>query len=349
MKKIFYSVVIFLLLSFTLQAQYTIKGSVIDEKGEPLVGASIVVKGASVGKVTDIDGDYSFTVSSLDVPLYFSFVGYEPQEMTAQKAMNQIVTLKEGVTLSVCQVVSYGKYNYCGGCCCCCRVETEYINQLNPIEATPLSNGTIQLAYNIQTTWRGKERGKSGYYEEKKIHYTISKSLDNIHFKKIGESFSDTVFRLQERWDSTSVTWGVSHFWDKTINRSDSVYYEIEGYIFEEDEFDIDDEERAEPKQKEIVYKQKIAVAPAKLLTINNLYKPNSGENLELQIWSSRDSETHFRILDIAGRVVAQYKQALTKGNNSIFIENLNLLSGVYILSATQGEQFDSRKFTIVK
>ena len=46
-------------------AQRTISGKVTDEFGEPLIGASVLVKGTSSGTVTDIDGSYSLSVPSL--------------------------------------------------------------------------------------------------------------------------------------------------------------------------------------------------------------------------------------------------------------------------------------------
>ena len=46
----------------TLAAQTNVSGKVTDEKGEPMVGATIVVKGTTVGAVTEVDGSYSVAV-----------------------------------------------------------------------------------------------------------------------------------------------------------------------------------------------------------------------------------------------------------------------------------------------
>ena len=45
-------------------AQRTVSGTITDDGGEPLIGASILVKGTSSGTVTDIDGSYSVVPSS---------------------------------------------------------------------------------------------------------------------------------------------------------------------------------------------------------------------------------------------------------------------------------------------
>lgn len=65
----------------------TIKGTVIDELGEPLIGATIVVKGGSSGTITDFDGNYTIVAGSSDA-LIFSYVGYLSKEV---KVDNQSV------------------------------------------------------------------------------------------------------------------------------------------------------------------------------------------------------------------------------------------------------------------
>jgi TonB-linked SusC/RagA family outer membrane protein len=58
----------------------TITGTVNDEAGEPLAGASIVVKGTTNGVVTDSKGNYSITVAGTDAVLEASFMSFAPQE-----------------------------------------------------------------------------------------------------------------------------------------------------------------------------------------------------------------------------------------------------------------------------
>ena len=58
-----------------------ISGKVTDEAGEPLPGASVLVKGTSIGVITDADGNYRISVPDEATTLVFSFVGYEGQEI----------------------------------------------------------------------------------------------------------------------------------------------------------------------------------------------------------------------------------------------------------------------------
>ena len=61
--------------SFGVQAQ-TVSGTVTDENGVPLQGATVTIEGTSDGVSTDFDGNYSIDASSGDT-LIFSFVGYQ--------------------------------------------------------------------------------------------------------------------------------------------------------------------------------------------------------------------------------------------------------------------------------
>ncbi|GAB6009936.1 SusC/RagA family TonB-linked outer membrane protein [Dysgonomonas reticulitermitis] len=64
-----------------IQAQ-TVTGTVTDANGEPLIGVSVVVKGTTVGQMTDIDGKYSIAVGNQKATLVFTFMGYTKQEIS---------------------------------------------------------------------------------------------------------------------------------------------------------------------------------------------------------------------------------------------------------------------------
>lgn len=72
-----------------------ITGVVKDANGEPMIGVTVMVKGTATGAITDIDGNYSVSVSGSKSVLTFSFVGYTTKEVTVgnQKVIN--VTLAE--------------------------------------------------------------------------------------------------------------------------------------------------------------------------------------------------------------------------------------------------------------
>ncbi len=83
----------------SLVAQRTITGKVVDDQNEPLIGASILVKGTSTGTVTDIDGSYSIAVPAGSNVLIFSYTGYTSKEVTVGASNVLDVTLEQESTL----------------------------------------------------------------------------------------------------------------------------------------------------------------------------------------------------------------------------------------------------------
>ncbi len=74
-------------LTTGLADDVAIHGRVTDEKGEVLVGVNIRTKNGNKGAVSDLDGSYTVTVPRGTI-LVFSFLGYSPREITAEKAQN---------------------------------------------------------------------------------------------------------------------------------------------------------------------------------------------------------------------------------------------------------------------
>lgn len=92
----------------SLQNKVSISGTVRDAMGEPVIGASVVEKGTTNGTVTDLDGNFSLSVSS-GATLEISFIGFKTQEIKVEpgKAIN--VTLKEDTeVLDEVVVVGFG-------------------------------------------------------------------------------------------------------------------------------------------------------------------------------------------------------------------------------------------------
>ncbi|MDR6803495.1 TonB-linked SusC/RagA family outer membrane protein [Dyadobacter sp. BE34] len=92
------------------QADRDITGKVLDEKGEPIPGASVVVKGTTVGTSTNIEGIYQLSVPEDKDIVIFSFVGYISQEIRIGNAANLDITLKvDEKALEEVVVVGFGE------------------------------------------------------------------------------------------------------------------------------------------------------------------------------------------------------------------------------------------------
>ena len=77
----------FLGITFSLWGQQVrIAGTVRDNKGETVIGATISVKGTTQGTVTDADGRFELTVPSLPQTLVISNVGFQPTEIVFEDA-----------------------------------------------------------------------------------------------------------------------------------------------------------------------------------------------------------------------------------------------------------------------
>ena len=90
MKKKLTSVLLFLALSAGVVSAQTSKvtGKVIGEDGEPVIGASIIVKGTTVGTVTDFDGNFILDVPHDGKQLVISYIGMQSQEVGVSSKVN---------------------------------------------------------------------------------------------------------------------------------------------------------------------------------------------------------------------------------------------------------------------
>ena len=97
-----------LLMSVATFSQQTVTGVVKGVVGEPLIGASVMVKGTTTGSITDIDGKFSIKASTNSV-LVFTYVGYQNQEIPLNGRTSLQVVLKENSkALDEVVVVAYG-------------------------------------------------------------------------------------------------------------------------------------------------------------------------------------------------------------------------------------------------
>ncbi|MBR9776785.1 MAG: TonB-dependent receptor [Cytophagales bacterium] len=94
-----------------LRFDSVIKGVITEESGEPLPGATIMVKGTNIGTVTDLDGAYTITIpDNIENPvLEFSFIGFSPQEVVVGTQTEINVTLSDNLaSLNEVVVIGYG-------------------------------------------------------------------------------------------------------------------------------------------------------------------------------------------------------------------------------------------------
>jgi len=96
-------------LGSIVQQVKTISGKVSDFSGVPLPGATVVIKGTTVGTITDIDGNYSLSQVSANATLIFSFVGMETIEIeVANQNVINVALKDESIGLEEVVAIGYG-------------------------------------------------------------------------------------------------------------------------------------------------------------------------------------------------------------------------------------------------
>jgi len=141
----------------------TITGKVTDINGEPIIGATILIKGTSHGTVTDMDGNYTLTNVPEDAILQFSYVGMESQEISVDGKTVINVTMKEAAELlEEVVVVGYGtiKKRDLTGAVASVKMDDSPVNTISTVihalagKAAGLQVSTISAQPGGQATFR---------------------------------------------------------------------------------------------------------------------------------------------------------------------------------------------------
>ncbi|MFA6582578.1 MAG: carboxypeptidase-like regulatory domain-containing protein, partial [Paludibacter sp.] len=106
------SVLSFLAVLFTfstVSAQIkSVSGVVKDQSGETIIGASVLVKGTTIGTVTGMDGDYKLSIPANGKVLVISYVGMEKQEIPITSSVINVTLKSNALNLDEVVVVGYG-------------------------------------------------------------------------------------------------------------------------------------------------------------------------------------------------------------------------------------------------
>ena len=147
----------------------TVKGTVSDESGEPIIGATVKVLGSNEGAITDFDGNYSVKAAS-DATLNFSYVGYVSQQVKVGGKTTINVTLTEdNTTLNDVVVIGYGtmkKKLVTGATVQVKGDDIAKLNTTNALEAMQSSTNALEAMQSstpgVQITQTSSQPGK-GY------------------------------------------------------------------------------------------------------------------------------------------------------------------------------------------
>ncbi|MBQ8308161.1 MAG: SusC/RagA family TonB-linked outer membrane protein, partial [Alistipes sp.] len=96
-------------LALAQKGSYKVQGVVVDNTGMPVIGATVLEKGTTIGISTDFDGSYTLQVAGAESVIEISYIGYRTVEVVASSELLQKVTLEEDLqTLDEVVVIGYG-------------------------------------------------------------------------------------------------------------------------------------------------------------------------------------------------------------------------------------------------
>ena len=145
---------LFLLCLFPLgaMAQSVVKGTVNDEAGEPIIGASVKVQGTKAGGITDFNGNFSVEASA-NSTLVISYIGYTTATVKVNGRSNIVVSLKEDAqTLNDVVVIGYGVQKKSDLTGAVASVKGDEIKNLSTTDAAAAMQGKVSGVQIINTS-----------------------------------------------------------------------------------------------------------------------------------------------------------------------------------------------------
>lgn len=133
-----------LMFSVPAWAQVQVKGTVTDKNNDPIIGASIIVKGTPVGTATDFDGKFTVNVPSANSEIVISSVGYQAQTLTAKKIQQGNIVLSESATnLDEVVVIGYGSVKKSDATGSISAIKPDELNKGNRVSAQDALVGKV--------------------------------------------------------------------------------------------------------------------------------------------------------------------------------------------------------------
>ncbi len=189
-----------------VQQTSTVKGTVTDTNGEPIIGATVRVVGSKAAAVTDLDGNFTLQAPR-GAKLEISYVGYTTQTVTALAQTN--VQLKEDAqALSEVVVVGYGtmrKKDLTGSVV---QIDASKIQDQNPNNVQDILRGTPGLQIGLDTSAKGggsiQLRGQNSLYTSGS-HNSPLIVLDGMQFNgELSEINPDDIAQIDVLKDASS-------------------------------------------------------------------------------------------------------------------------------------------------
>ena len=138
--------------------QLTVKGVVKDAAGEPVIGASVLVKGTTNGTITDFDGNFELQNVAQGSDIEVTFVGYVPQNLKASGSFLNVILKEDNKTLDEVVVIGYGTQKKSVVTASIAKVGDDVLAQTSPVR---LDNALKGLAAGVQVSTQNGQPGSA--------------------------------------------------------------------------------------------------------------------------------------------------------------------------------------------
>ena len=191
-----------------VQQNSVVKGQVVDATGEPVIGATIKVKGGNAGTVTDIDGNFTLNNVSRGSTLVISYIGFQSQEVAVGNGPLKVTMSEDNKTLNEVVVVGYGtmrKKDLTGSVV---QIDPSKIADQNPATVQDVLRGTPGLQIGFDTSAKGggsiQLRGQNSLYTDGG-HNSPLIILDGMQFNgELSEINPDDIAQIDVLKDASS-------------------------------------------------------------------------------------------------------------------------------------------------
>lgn len=191
-----------------VQQAGSVKGQVLDTTGEPVIGATVRVKGSKTGTVTDIDGKFTLNANAGST-IEISYIGYKTVTAKAGSSPLSIKMEEDGQTLNDVVVVGYGtmrKKDLTGSVV---QIDAKKLADQNPGSVQDLLRGTPGLQIGFDSSAKGagasiQLRGQNSLYTEGN-HNSPLIILDGMQFAgELSEINPDDIAQIDVLKDASS-------------------------------------------------------------------------------------------------------------------------------------------------
>ena len=156
MRKLLFLLMVFVATIGSAMAQKTVTGTVTAEDS-PLPGVAVVVKGTTVGTVTNVDGNYTLSVPANAKILQFSFIGMKPQEIEiGTQSSIKVVLIPDVIGLEEVVAIGYGTMKKSDLTGAVSTVKSDQVENEKPQALQDMLRGNIAgLQVGFSTTAKG--------------------------------------------------------------------------------------------------------------------------------------------------------------------------------------------------